>query len=96
LTREILPAILMRFPSQEGSLPAHLSSRCWKSLLLRLHRESGKPRYLKGNKARVAGILSRISSRSILLQRMGATDLFIKLVARPVTSPKLWRMVARF
>jgi hypothetical protein len=96
LTKVARTAVATSFPHQVGSFPAHLSSRCWKSTLLRDHTERGSPKYFNGKQARDAGIPERTSLRSTWPYRIGTTELFWKLVHRPVTLPKPSRMLAKF
>jgi hypothetical protein len=80
LIKAVRPAVVINLPFQEGSLPAHLSSRNWKSTLLKERTERGNPRYRIGKEVLAAGTPSRITSRSMPPQRMGTTELFSKLV----------------
>ena len=56
------------------TLPAILSSRCWRSTLLSCQTESGRPRYRMGKPVLEAGKACSTSSKSMAPQRMGTTE----------------------
>jgi hypothetical protein len=89
-------AVVTNLPFHVGSLPAHLSSRNWKSTRLKERTERGNPRYRIWKEVLVADTPSRMLSRSMPMHLIGTMELFSKFVCSPVTNPKWPRMSAMF
>lgn len=82
LNKHASPVAVIFCPSQGTSLSATLSSRNWKSIRQSCQTDSGSPKYLMGNEARVANKLVR-ESELRFPHRIGTTELFSKLVKGP-------------
>jgi hypothetical protein len=87
LKSSTLPAKLINFPFQVGSFPAHFYLQGVGNQVVGGSKpiavDQGTSKIKK--KALVAEMPSRISSRSILPHLIGTTELFKKMVQRPVT-----------
>ena len=76
LTKVDLPAWLIFLPFQTVSFLTNLSTSGWKSILRNLVLIRGRPKYLVGTRARLAGKSRRTSSKSTPWHLMGMTDDF--------------------